>query len=284
MGRPLYSTTPANAFGHATTTTQPTVAPASATTSPAAAAAVATATAPDVVIRAAPDSAPDHPEVSKWSYWNAFDPDADEFFDGPNAVYEAFVDPSTLPSLREEIILEEESREARRMLRRLSADGFIPSAPTSSSSSSSSSEGTSSGRESPIDILPRRTLSERSVTPGAVSDAEPVQEASATTTSILPPEVLRAISDNVPAEPDIDRPVTPPPRPSTPPSMMSSVSATTPLVYSPSPPPTVTPRLFTWAPHNAYPTSPLPNRSARTTTVHLSHFNMPPVIVNRVLG
>ncbi|OCH91517.1 hypothetical protein OBBRIDRAFT_792229 [Obba rivulosa] len=37
------------------------------------------------------------PTYEKWTYWNAFDPDSDEFFESEDAVYEAFVDPSQLP-------------------------------------------------------------------------------------------------------------------------------------------------------------------------------------------
>ncbi|KAF8508903.1 hypothetical protein JB92DRAFT_2950298 [Gautieria morchelliformis] len=34
---------------------------------------------------------PTYPVVEKWSRWNAFDPDSDEFFEADNAVYEAFL-------------------------------------------------------------------------------------------------------------------------------------------------------------------------------------------------
>jgi len=37
------------------------------------------------------------PTYEKWTYWNAFDPDSDEFFESEDAVYEAFIDPSQLP-------------------------------------------------------------------------------------------------------------------------------------------------------------------------------------------
>ena len=36
-----------------------------------------------------------YPVVEKWSRWNVFDPDSDEFFEADNAVYEAFEDPPT---------------------------------------------------------------------------------------------------------------------------------------------------------------------------------------------
>ena len=34
---------------------------------------------------------PAYPIVEKWSPWNAFDPDSDEFFNSESAVYEAFL-------------------------------------------------------------------------------------------------------------------------------------------------------------------------------------------------
>ncbi|KAL6300907.1 hypothetical protein BKA93DRAFT_752418 [Sparassis latifolia] len=44
-----------------------------------------------------PEPAPAHPAYEKWSYWKPFDPDADEFFENDDAVYEAFIDPAQLP-------------------------------------------------------------------------------------------------------------------------------------------------------------------------------------------
>ena len=39
------------------------------------------------------------PACEKWTYWNAFDPDSEEFFKRDDAVYEAFVadDDTALP-------------------------------------------------------------------------------------------------------------------------------------------------------------------------------------------
>ncbi|KAI0664271.1 hypothetical protein C8Q70DRAFT_1049775 [Cubamyces menziesii] len=67
----------------------------------------------------------------KWSYANAFDPDSNEFFESDDAVYEAFIDPGQqlhIPAVR-------------------------PSTYIVPEPSSSSSEGTSSGRESPMDVV-----------------------------------------------------------------------------------------------------------------------------------
>lgn len=255
MGRPLYSSTSATRAAASATTPAP---------SP-----------PEVAIRTQPEAAPEQPEVRRWSYWNAFDPDADEFFDGPNAVYEAFVDPSSLPPLREEI-----SEEARRE-RIMSTLGLVTDlslARSSSSESESASETVSPyspGPEATYVHVERAQLSDDS------DDDE--DEASVPPAASLPPPVVHRVVASVETETEIARSATPPPRPSTPPGTQFMVS-TTPHVYTPSPPPTVTPRLFTWAPRNSYPASPLPNRGARMSVPHISPAHVPSAIVNRVHG
>ena len=81
------------------------------------------------VVRVEPE--PQHPVVEKWTYWNAFDPDSDEFFENDDAVYEAFIDP------------------ADRI--QLPADRTEP--PAEPIDVSSSSEASSSGRGTPTDIV-----------------------------------------------------------------------------------------------------------------------------------
>ena len=39
---------------------------------------------------------PQQSVYTRWTYSNAFDPDADEFFESDDAVFEAFIDPSQL--------------------------------------------------------------------------------------------------------------------------------------------------------------------------------------------
>lgn len=275
MGRPLYSIASAQA---ATTT---------ATTTPSS----------DVTIRAAPDAAPDHPEVRKWSYWNAFDPDADEFFDGPNAVYEAFVDHSPLPPLNEEDLAVDGGFAPRRVARArrvVEAEEELRPylSPSTSRSSSPSSEGILSGRVSPATPLADTFVHEVHESPAVMTiplshqfeEADPGPEIEEVDSEEAP--VIRRIltPPDVSAEEDAVRPATPPPRPVTPPNNVRNIATTTPLIYSPSPPPTVTPRLFTWAPRNIYPVSPLPNRSARMSGASLPPAYIPPAIVNRVHG
>src|ERR1700692_417065 len=43
------------------------------------------------VVRTEPEPAPPTIPFEKWTHWNAFDPDSDEFFESPDAVYEAFL-------------------------------------------------------------------------------------------------------------------------------------------------------------------------------------------------
>lgn len=262
MGRPLYSTS----FTFPATTS---------------------AVQSDVSIRTDPDVVPDHPDIRKWSYWNAFDPDADEFFDGPNAVYEAFVDPSTLPPLREEIAVEE-AEEALRAMRRSAEMRIGLVTPLSPAPPSLSSEDNASGRTSPASAaleepyvihLDHIERAEESQLANDSEDEAAGDTAATPVASLPPPPVIRRVL-TLPADVELARPVTPP-RPSTPPP---SVTTMTPLMYTPSPPPTVTPRLFTWAPRNAYPASPLPNRSARMSVAHISPAYVPPVIISRVRG
>ncbi|KAI0681853.1 hypothetical protein C8T65DRAFT_714304 [Cerioporus squamosus] len=74
---------------------------------------------------------PQHPAIEKWTYWNAFDPDSDEFFENDDAVYEAFIDP------------------ADRI--QIPADRSIPT--VVEVDVSSPSEASSSGRGSPMNVI-----------------------------------------------------------------------------------------------------------------------------------
>ncbi|KAI0079385.1 hypothetical protein K474DRAFT_1659199 [Panus rudis PR-1116 ss-1] len=85
-------------------------------------------------VRVEPEPTPTpYPTYETWTYWNAFDPDSDEFFEREDAVYEAFVDPSTLP---------QPNMEGGERDRSLS--------PVEASEESSSSSESESGRDTPV--------------------------------------------------------------------------------------------------------------------------------------
>ncbi|KAI0372631.1 hypothetical protein BV20DRAFT_963666 [Pilatotrama ljubarskyi] len=232
-----------------------------------------------------------HPTYEKWTYTNAFDPDSDEFFDNEDAVYEAFIDPG------QQIALPASPATAVTMLE---------------SSASSSSEGTSSGRGSPMEVVdvtgldpearaagmrilddtrlpvptPRNPVLDAQLDAGRrLSTQERYQyyvsliegthrdrEREETRPSVrdriptyldLPPEESRTSSP----EP-VSRVPTTPQRPITPPSHASAFLA------SPSPPPSITPRLYTWTTFPSAtvppPSSPLTNRGARVSVARIT--------------
>lgn len=250
-------------------------------------------------VRVEPEQA--QPAYEKWSYWNAFDPDSEEFFADAE---DERVRPLEQGDLRGEPELVEDSN-------------------------SSSSEGSSSGRETPvfaddslsieeINLEARRRAAERVplITPSRAVNADsrgPVPEDGQTyravhsrfgyavhTSPIVPifeprrpyqlsrspspPHVPRAeiaiepVALSRPA-PTRSAPIAIPARPSTPPNQTSYSYGT------PSPAPSVTPRLYTWRPPAlsaaASPGSPLPNRSARMSAAHISPSA---ITVQRVLG
>ncbi|KAH9951214.1 hypothetical protein B0H21DRAFT_720123 [Amylocystis lapponica] len=274
---------------------------------------------------------PVYPVPEKWSYWKPFDPDADEFFENDDAVYEAFIDPTQLP------------------LHDHGSEHSVAMVVENSSSSSSSSS--SSGRGSPMDASEGISVEEidlhlrQQATPAWLETgrAEDDEETRRHGTQGPPPparsmlyetlegseEAARAHSPAMGTEytnvypivsgsissssahalhmrehraqsfqfsdtfigtrprsvSPIPVPASPPPRvapsstqpatpvrPSTPPNQFS------PFYGSPSPPPSVTPRLYSWSSHNpmaSLPTSPsaagpLTNRSARLSVTHIS--------------
>ena len=246
---------------------------------------------PEPAVRVEPE--PQHPTIQKWSYWNAFDPDSDEFFENDDAVYEAFIDPA------DRIQIPRDPPVPRTVV-----DVDI----------SSSSEASSSGRGTPmevedtedpeartrfgrtttggirvrsrtaaldaaLDAVPREnpvlrylsTLDEAPSSPQTepetreAPEARPVIRERVVTYLDLPQEQSRTPSP----EPDMRAlrsfPATPV-RPSTPPAQM------TPL-FAPSPPPSVTPRLYNWSTLTAsatpHPASPLTNRDARMSVAHI---------------
>ncbi|EPT03015.1 hypothetical protein FOMPIDRAFT_1014972 [Fomitopsis schrenkii] len=287
-----------------------------------------------------------HPACEKWTYWNAFDPDSDEFFERDDAVYEAFVahDGIALPrsptvieapssssseasssgrgsptedtgrdlsteeidlALRREADLirlsatrEDEIQRRVREAREVFADSGlpIPDIPADADPASvlryvrgldgiSRHTSTQAVRERvlppPSPSAPRETslrLSDLSATAGDLVRAEPTTEqaSSARGIPVAAPSTLSATAStqthSVP-----DRPITPPHNIgllttqllSTPPSRSPALDA------SPSPPPTVTPRLYSWSSRNPPPATPvspgpLRNRDARLSVEHIS--------------
>ncbi|CDO69339.1 hypothetical protein BN946_scf184746.g20 [Trametes cinnabarina] len=253
---------------------------------------------------------PQHPSHDKWSYDNAFDPDADEFFENDDAVYEAFIDPG------QQI--------------QLPGSSFPPAAVLAAEpiSSPSSSEASSSDRGSPTvpfpvhmfptDLRPatydalRASNDDTRLPPPTPRD--PALDAQIDAVRGLPsdqrvdyylsmiehmevarqrqaderqrrlenlretrPRMRDMIPDHLPLPQHQPRSATPEPvpatpRPSTPPMQPASVS------LSPSPPPSVTPRLYSWTTFPATippPGSPLSNRGAR---VSVARFSAPSLI------
>jgi hypothetical protein len=92
-------------------------------------------------VRSQPEPAPPSIPYEKWTHWNSFDPDSDVFFNREDAVYEAFLDPSDIASLR--------AREAEERSR---AEPVIETIARERSESPASSEGTISGRGSPMAV------------------------------------------------------------------------------------------------------------------------------------
>ncbi|OJA20455.1 hypothetical protein AZE42_06082 [Rhizopogon vesiculosus] len=232
----------------------------------------------------------------KWSYVNAFDPDSDEFFENDQAVYEAFVDHVAAEQSEEEDDVEESDMVVIRM----------------GNASPISSEDSLSDRDSPMavgaddpaqyiaEVYRRRragveaparvNLATRGIPGDLQSDTPVVGEAPVESV------VITSSRDNV--ETPVQQPTShlappssapiPVPRPHrsasvedfTIPSFYHQSSPMTPSRhsafsrFSPSPPLTVSPRIYTWASRRpTYPstsTSPFTNTNARLSHAHLS--------------
>ncbi|OCB87645.1 hypothetical protein A7U60_g5171 [Sanghuangporus baumii] len=133
------------------------------------------ARAAPVVRVAEPEEETKLPTYERWSYVNAFDPDSDEFFDGDNVVYEAFLSADDVAEQEREQVREGEGQEEgvpdvvrvpvssqaavrRRVIERLTSveapgEDERPElvSPTVDGSSSSGSDTASSGRASPTE-------------------------------------------------------------------------------------------------------------------------------------
>jgi hypothetical protein len=234
-------------------------------------------------VRTEPEKAPPSIHFEKWTHWNAFDPDSDEFFERDDAVYEAFLDPANvLPSTEDRTEGGAEAPEPERL------DAIIArELEDSRGYSSASSEGTISGRGSPMAVGSDDPA-------GMIVDAYRAGEFEAHRQRELESEdtgrmvrhqniepEYRTVWENPAMDPPRDGnlpdPVDAPPRgsfamvmpPLSPfrsrgfvPRIPPSTRATTPPppldqdqddVYvthvhtNPSPPPTVTPRLYSWS-------------------------------------
>ncbi|KAH8110727.1 hypothetical protein DFH11DRAFT_736752 [Phellopilus nigrolimitatus] len=253
------------------------------------------------------------PTYERWSYVNAFDPDADEFFDSADAVYEA-------PLSQEEIVQQEEQDMSQRirvqvairnrLLRVGRADGTPPSederpdlVDAAEDDSSSASDSTSSGRASPA--MPVSVGAEAAERVALLREsARRIEEAEYLPSfandgmgelSDLPPLVRQTISEQSQAR---SLPTTP-----TRASPLDSLHAaddatpTTPQFAYPSspvfslaqpatppmtPPGSVTPRLLSWTRPRAVNMSPSPTPnapfgSARASRMSVAHI-APPVL------
>ncbi|KAJ7696547.1 hypothetical protein B0H17DRAFT_1130940 [Mycena rosella] len=236
-----------------------------------------------IAVRVEPEPVQSPEPWRKWSLSNRFDPDSDEFFE--DAEYEAFMDqgpldvPLPLP---------------------------LPPTDSSSSSSSEDSD-SASGRDSPpvrMTAIWDRLLDEEAAAayqpvpeeqllldiPGyaLVDDLVTIHAADgpprAVTVTVHPPSALRNSTTatdlarargstgsapitipRAPSTPEPDSPASSFPysaSPSTPPAVYAHLQLTT-----PSPPPTVTPRIYMWGarPHPYAPASPASPTSARHT-------------------
>lgn len=235
----------------------------------------------------------------KWSYINAFDPDSDEFFDNEHAVYEDFVDPTDPTTHSEEDEDDDEEGEGDVLVVRL---GAIDASPASSLSSLSDrpspmavdtedpthlvfddlhdlreTEDTESGlrweqvRPHPDsrqrDVLPSvYRASSLSRSRGSTIPRDQIDQVEPSEAIAIPPPsapipvpIVRSRRTTSIDERTPFSPVTP--------------SRQTPITHIiPSPPPTATPRLYSWARSQAplSPGSPFTNPNARTSYTHLS--------------
>ncbi|EJF57210.1 hypothetical protein BD309DRAFT_456158 [Dichomitus squalens] len=268
------------------------------------------------VVRVEPE--PQHPAVEKWTYWNAFDPDSDEFFENDDAVYEAFIDPADriqLPADRTEPLAE-------------------PIDVSSSSEASSSGRGTPTEAVSDIDSDDLRATMrvnfqnleetrarimralDLPLARNSALDAEidagrglPAEERVAYLLSLLertnsgrePGQEQRGAQletrptrERVPTYldwPPQDEPRSPSPEPATivrvsvasPPARPATPPAqivqATPSFASPSPPPSVTPRLYSWSTLSAPgPSVPASPLTNRGARMSVAHIVTPSLI------
>ncbi|KAG1734030.1 uncharacterized protein EDB91DRAFT_1251069 [Suillus paluster] len=236
----------------------------------------------------------------KWSYINTFDPDSDEFFENDQAVYEAFIDRVTVEHSEDEEEMEEREDMVVIRLDISGEDGL-----------SDRDSPMAVGADDPAQYIAQAYRRQRveAETPIQVRLAthstprEVQRDTSASPESVTPPPrpvrptQSHGISHGAHLEPrdeiPLPSPSAPIPVPGTRSHRSSSVEGlsfssfyhqNSPLTppthhtpfnhFSPSPPPTVSPRIYTWASrrqtYSATGTSPLTNTNARMSHAHIS--------------
>jgi hypothetical protein len=227
---------------------------------------------------------PTYPVVEKWSRWNAFDPDSDEFFEADNAVYEAFLSDEEIA----ERTVHQHHETARLLDERLLAGSITSGSPMTEDSGRSilaneaidtavslatqieaggevvDEDAPEEAREdAPADGLPPRRQPHRAPVVGEWRLASPrfsvvplesreIEHASSPDPSLV--SGLQHLSES----PRALIPVDSPPRPISPipntPARVSGVFGTPPssgqTVTTPSTAPTITPRVLSWAPQS----------------------------------
>ena len=230
---------------------------------------------------------PEQPQpYEKWSYWRQFDPDSEDFF--ADAEEERICTPEP------DVILDGVIR---------GASPVADEVDSSSSSASSSGRGTPTLEEDGLSVEEaelefRRRVRDVVVGSPVNDDGQTYRAVARPNTSYIrtsfqierssrspsPQPTRRSMLTPIPRAQVVPESVTPSPIPATTRSDPIPIPArpTTPqnnaLSYSfgsPSPPPSVTPRLYTWArsttlPSVASPSSPLPNRSARRSFANIA--------------
>ncbi|KAI0820752.1 hypothetical protein BC628DRAFT_1329556 [Trametes gibbosa] len=241
---------------------------------------------------------PQPPTYETWTYANAFDPDSEEFFESDDAVYEAFIDPGQQiqlplapPTVRTvvDIVINSSSSEGTSSgrgspMELAEVDTFIQGdslaaddrrvlddtrIPVPTTRNPTLDAQLDAGRSIPaedrvqyylslIDRMESARERERQGSRPSVRDRVP-------TFLDLPQEESRGSSPE-PVSPT--RVVGTPMRPSTP------LSHSSPQLLTPSPPPSVTPRFYSWSTYSSraapYPPSPLTNRGARVSVARIA--------------
>ena len=251
----------------------------------------------------------------KWSYINAFDPDSDEFFENDQAVYEAFVDPVAAEHSEDEEEMEERDMVVIRMgnASPISSEDSLsdPDSPMAVGADDPAQYIAQAYRrqraeaEAPVRVrLATPSISGDVQRDTSVSRDSGLINSSRDNVAILdePASALQAhpASHDGHLELRDQFPLPPPSEPIPVPGTRSQHSASVeglsfssfyhqslPLTppshtsftrFSPSPPPTVSPRLYTWASrrqaYSSTGTSPFINTNAR-----LSHTHISPVLI-----
>ncbi|EIN03824.1 hypothetical protein PUNSTDRAFT_123106 [Punctularia strigosozonata HHB-11173 SS5] len=227
------------------------------------------------VVRTVAESQPAHPVYDRWAP-DRFDPDSDEWFEGSNAVYEAFLDPHELEALRGEGA----RRISDSLMSELQVDG--------------SSSGSDSGRTSPTGVdaeepgpapmeVDGPPAADRPVAADGGSDRSSVRGERAATVSemVTTPQPTPPVATPVSTPPTVSAmprvaPI-PIPVPRSPVMSRAQIVPSTPPQNSlPQVTPSATPRIYTWRRPSitAMPVSPsggpLTNPSARRSLAHIT--------------